>query len=189
MKKVVVRVQGISPLSQSRCLESPKIERETHDEYERRCCRERIHSTQDGDVYIPPMAFVNCMCEAAKRLSIPIPGKGKSTYTKSFDAGLMCTEPMMVGVKKDDVPIEKLFVPSDGVRGSGKRVFKYFPRIDKWGGTIEFYILDDIISREVFERVLNHASGLIGLGRFRPQNRGYYGRFRAEIVSWEENVA
>ena len=144
-----------------------------------------MHADENGIVYIPLTAIKNCVSDVAKYLSIQIPGKGKSTYTKHFEAGIYVSNHLSLGIKKDDVPGEWVFVPSDGKRGGGKRVDKCFPRIEKWGGVVEFVILDDTITRDVFEQHVQEAGRFIGLGRFRPRNNGYYGRFMAEVISWE----
>jgi len=130
------------------------------------------------------MAFKNCVSEVAKYLSVQIKGKGKSTYTKHFEAGLLVMDPLVLPIKRDDVEGEWLFVPSDGKRGSGKRVDRCFPLIREWSGDVTFYVLDDIITPEVFEEHLRQAGNFIGIGRFRPRNNGYYGRFKVKKVVW-----
>jgi hypothetical protein len=147
---------------------------------------ERLHTDQDGMVFIPPMAFKNCLSEAAKYLSKQVPGKGKSTYTRFFEAGVLVLEPSPLGVHKDDVAGEKLFLPSDGKRGGGKRVEKWYPRIDDWEVSVEYHILDDTITEEVFREHIEEAGKFIGIGRFRPRNNGYYGRFEVIDVKWTE---
>lgn len=186
MKRAVIRVTGVSPYSQSRYIQVPKKEKESAADYEERTWRERMHYDDSGHVIIPPMAFKNCLAEAAKFLSVQIPGKGKATYTKHFEAGLMVTEPLRLSVKKAEVQGEWLFVPASGRRGDGKRVQKCFPVVHQWGGEVEFIIIDDTISREAFEYHAQQAGQLIGVGRFRPRNNGFYGRFKAEVVSFED---
>jgi len=100
----------------------------------------------------------------------------------------MVLEPLVLPIKVDDVKSETLFVPSDGKPGGGKRVEKTFPLISSWSGTIEYIILDDLITQDVFNRVLLASGTLIGIGRFRPRNRGYYGRFAIDSVSWKEEA-
>jgi hypothetical protein len=143
-----------------------------------------MHVNDKGEVFIPPMAFKNCLSEIAKYLSVQIPGKGKSTYTKHFEAGVMVIDPLVLPVTKDKVQGEWLFVPADGKRGSGKRVQKCFPVIHQWQGDVTYHVLDDVISPEVFEQHLKDAGSFIGIGRFRPRNNGYYGRFSVESVRW-----
>lgn len=184
MKTATVTIRGVSPYSQSKHYSTEKLAKENSKDYEARTWRDRMHATDDGSVFIPPMSFKNCLSEAAKFLSIQIPGKGKSTYTKHFEAGVLVTDALILPVKKDEVPGEWLFVPSDGVRGSGKRVEKCFPVIHQWGGEVVFHILDETVTEEVFRNVLEQAGAFIGIGRFRPRNNGFYGRFKVESISW-----
>ena len=163
----------------------PKLDKEGSADYEKRTWRNRMHTDKSGKVFIPPMAFKNCLAEAAKFLSIQIPGKGKATYTKHFEAGVLVTDALPLGVSADDVDGEWLFVPADGRRGSGKRVDKCFPVIHDWEGVIPFHILDETITEDVFREHLEEAGKFIGIGRFRPRNNGYYGRFEVESVTWE----
>lgn len=184
MKTVVANIEGVSPYSQSRHYTTEKLPKELPKDYEARTWRDRLHTTEDGEVFIPPMAFKNCIAEAAKFLSVQVPGKGKATYTKHFEAGVLVTDALRLGIKAADVPGEWLFLPSDGIRGSGKRVDKCYPIIHKWGGKVTFYVLDETITADVFKHHLEQAGAFIGIGRFRPRNNGFYGRFRVSDISW-----
>ncbi|CAJ3002457.1 Uncharacterised protein [Burkholderia pseudomallei] len=185
MKTAIATIKGVSPYSQSKHYNTEKLPKELAKDYETRTWRDRLHATDDGTVFIPPMSFKNCLSEAAKFLSLQIPGKGKATYTKHFEAGVLVTDALHLNIKKDDVPGEWLFVPADGIRGSGKRVEKCFPVIHQWSGDVTFHILDETITRDVFEHVLTQAGAFIGIGRFRPRNNGFYGRFKLESLSWQ----
>lgn len=192
MKKAIVTIEGTSTLSQSRHYsktEVPEKNKESADEYERRTWRHRMHKSKTGHVEIPPMSFPRCLLASASRMSIKVKGKGQQTYTKSFEAGVMVLEPLVLDTKWDDVQPEEFFVPADGKRGGSKRVTKLFGAIERWGGTITFIILDDTITEEVFRQVLDNAGMLVGLGRFRPERGGYYGRFRVVDFKWEDDAA
>lgn len=190
MRTVTAELESISPYSQSKHHEVAKLGRgtgtstESADDHERRTWRERCHVDAAGNVFIPPMAFKNCIAEIAKYLSVQIPGKGKSTYTKHFEAGVMVLDGVTLPVTKDTIAGEWLFVPADGRRGSGKRVSKCFPVVPQWSGTVQFIVLDDVISPEVFEQHLRDAGNFIGIGRFRPRKNGYYGRFKVNGLTW-----
>lgn len=190
MKIAKVRLTGITPYSQSKNidpLEYPKKPKETHDDAEIRLWRHRMHVNSDGLVTIPQTCFTSCIKASAKRLQLQVPGKGKTQYTKYFEAGLDAESDMVLSIKAADVPGERLLVPSDGRPGGGKRIYKMFPRIENWSGPMTFFILDDIITEPVFTQVLRSAGILVGIGRFRPENRGYYGRFRVDAVEWIED--
>lgn len=190
MKTITARLKSISPYSQSRHYDTPKLDRELPKAYEERTWRDRLHADANGNVFIPPMAFKNALAEAAKFMSIQIPGKGKSTYTKHFEAGVLCMDPVPIGVRKDEVEGEWINANSDGVRGSGKRVKRCFPHIPTgWKGTAKFLILDETITPTVLEEHLREAGSFVGIGRFRPRNGGYYGRFVVEKVQVSEHDA
>jgi len=185
-------LESLTPYSQSRFSDIPRLtnkegaEIETADDHERRTWRERLHYGSDGIIFIPPMAFKNALSEIAKFRSEQIPGKGKATYTKHFEAGVTVMDCVPLGIHKDQAEGEWLFVPADGRRGSGKRVKKCFPVVREWKATVRFYIIDDVITEPVFERHLAGAGMFIGIGRFRPRNNGFYGRFKVVKVKWLE---
>jgi len=139
-----------------------------------------MHTAESGEVFIPPMAMKHCLADVAKFLGETVPGKGKATYTKHYKAGLMVTEPMMLGVKGDEVKSERLFVPSDGKPGGGSRVWKIFPFIPAgWKTVATLIVMDPVLTADPdkIKEHLVHAGKFIGMGRFRPINGGFYGRF------------
>ncbi len=185
-----VTLKSKTPYSQSKNidpLEFPKKPKETHDAAEERLWRNRMHVDTKGYVVIPQTAFENAIREAAKRLAISVPGKGKTLYSKYFEAGIQIPEGITLPLKAEEVPGERLFVPSDGRAGGGKRVYKRFPRIDEWEGELTIFVFDDLIPESVFRKVLESSGSLVGIGRFRPQSRGFYGRYTVESFSWIED--
>lgn len=184
MKTAIAKLQSVSPYSQSRHYTTEKLPKESARDYEARTWKDRAHVTQDGFIYVPPMAFKNCLSEIAKYLSVQIPGKGKATFTKHIEAGVLVTDPLVLPITKDELQGEWLFVPADGKRGGGKRVEKCFPVIQSWSGEVTFHVLDETITRDVFKHHLEQAGAFIGIGRFRPRNNGYYGRFRVDSMEW-----
>lgn len=186
MKVATCTLKSLSPYSQSRYHETPKLNKELPDAYRDRTWREHLHYNKEGQVFIPPMTWKNCLAEIAKFLSVQVPGKGKATYTKHFEAGILVMDEAYIGLHKDDAECESLFLPSDGVRGSGKRVVKTYPIIREWECKVPIYIPDDLITEEVFKYHLQQAGTFIGIGRFRPRNNGFYGRFQLVDMDWSE---
>ena len=186
MKTAVVTLRSAGPYSQSKHYVLDKIDngRESAADFEKRTWRERLHRNEDGNVIIPPMQFVKSIQAAAAFLKERIKGKGQSTWTKHFERGITCTEPLVLPVKYTDVPPLWLFLPSDGMPGSGKRVDKCFGVIKEWKGDVTFFILDEEITQDVFTRHLEAAGKFVGIGFFRPERRGYWGRFEVVKVKW-----
>ena len=185
MKKVIATLKSCSPYGQSRGYVEPKLDKESSADYEKRTWRLRMHTDKDGNVYIPLMAFKNCLAEAAKYLGIQIPGKGKSTYTKHFEAGIMVGDHVPLAVKSGDVEGQWLFVPADGKRGGDKRVWKCFPVFQSWEASVTFYVLDETITEDVFKQHLTEAGKFIGIGFFRPRRNGFFGRFEVVDIQWD----
>ena len=189
---------GITPYSQSRAIVTAKEDKETHDEFEKRCWRDRLHVNDDGYMIIPPMALKNAVTAGGLFLGRKIKGKGMATYTKHFEAGFMVVDPIITPYKAAEGKItepgtasdpkiingEWLFLNADGKRGGGSRVWKCYPRILAWSGVAEFHILDPILHEAIFTEALEATGKFIGIGRFRPQKAGMYGRFRIDSVEW-----
>jgi hypothetical protein len=186
MKTAQIKLTGMSEIAFGRNHGTDKLEKESNDAYELRTWKEKCHFNDKGNVIITAFAIKNMLSESAKFLGIQIPGKGKSTYTKHFEAGIIILEPIVLNASRDEgiVPI-KLFVPSDGIRGSSKRVFKYFPTVPNWEGLATITIIDETITKDVLVKHVQQAGQFIGLGSLRPRNNGVLGRFHAEVVSFE----
>jgi len=161
-------------------------EGESHEDYEKRTWRERCHVDKDGFVFIPPMAFKKSLDSAAKYAKKKIKGQGQATWTKKFESGVVVEEGLTLPVKKDDIPGHWQPVPPNGVAGDGKRVLKCFPNVPEWEGDVTFYILEDQITESIFTEMLGVSGKFIGVGCWRPERRGMWGRFTVEKVKWEE---
>jgi len=186
MKVATVHLEGSSPYSQSKPHQTDKLKDESADNYEKRTWREKAHANGDGKLFIPPMALKNCLAEAALFKSMKKAGKGQATWTKHFLAGILVTDPILLPLTKESVPGEWVYCNADGKKGSGTRVFRCFPLIHKWEGNAIFQVLDDEITEDIFRYMLTEAGKFIGIGRFRPRNGGFYGRFGIGKFSWEE---
>ena len=79
-------------------------------------------------------------------------------------------------------------MPSDGKRGGGSRVWKCFPIVHEWSATVIYQIADDMINEDIFRKTITDAGKFIGVGRFRPQSRGFYGRFQVDKIKWSNGA-
>jgi hypothetical protein len=189
MKVYTVKLQGTTPMLFGRQYVVPKLSKESAAEYEERTWQERLHKDEAGNVVLSPLSIKNCLRDAAKYLSEPIQGKGKSTYTKHFKSGVMVFEQTLLKdskgqpIKAEAVEPLWLNVPSDGMTGGTKRVPKAFPQIKEWQGTVDISVLDDMISKDVLLRHLTEAGNFIGLGAMRVANGGISGRFKVVSIT------
>lgn len=202
-KQAIVTLKSAAVYHQSQQIFADKLPKETHPDFEDRTWRDRCHADAEGNCYIPSCQFRNCLTDAAKFLARPIPGDARKTWSKHFAAGIVMPKEVGIylGVKKDvagakvSSPLgtqgvmlgKKISVPSDGRAGGGKRVVKTFPMFIEWEGEIEFWIYDDAITEDAFRSHLIEAGRLIGVGAFRPINRGWCGRFEVVNCKWNND--
>lgn len=182
-----IEIAGVSDFMFGKKGSSKKGTNETHDQFEERTWQEQIHQV-DGRCFIQPFAFKNALESAARWLSMSIPGEGKKTYTKRFASGILIVERMFLlkpdgaAVALADVEPVRIFAPSDGKRGSGKRVWRIFPTVRRWQTTAIVHVLDDKITDEVLSAHVTAAGQFIGLGSMRVENGGINGRFSVEAI-------
>lgn len=192
MKKCTATLKGIAPMSFSKAVASPRNQGEEFTAYEERTWREKAHVTDEGLLFVPPMAMKNIIANAAQYLSEQVPGKGKATYTKHFLSGTMVMDPLMFdpAIKLADVKPERLFLPSDCKRGGGSRVWKMFPTIPEgWILRTIIYVMDPTLETDdcrIVHRYLSHGGQFIGFLRFRRRNGGYYGGYVVENFAVED---
>jgi hypothetical protein len=91
-------------------------------------------------------------------------------------------------IKVDECECEGFLANSDGVRGSGKRVYRRFPIVRSWSGKLVFLLWDDQMPEQIFVDTLKDAGLLIGVGRRRPENKGFFGRFVLNSYEWLDRV-
>jgi hypothetical protein len=154
---------------------------ETHEQLEERTWQQKVRQSESGQVYIPPFALKNALEAAGSRLGMKL--TGKATYTKLFRQGIMINDDILLS-SRDGKPITiadvkpmPMFVPSDGKRGSGKRVMRIFPQLQSWKATVEITCFDQRLTKEVVQAHLEEAGKFIGFGSMRVENGGVAGRF------------
>ena len=190
IRTFVAHLESVSPLSFSRHyseLEVPKLNKESPGDYEKRTWKNRLHVNKESECFIPRSMLQKAIISTAAFLSIK--KKGQATWTKNFERSLIITDDILLGIHRDDVQGEALFVPSDGKIGGAKRVEKIFPVIPTWNGIARIQCIDDSLPEDIFAQVLIEAGRFNGLGRFRPQLRGFYGRFNVAKLYVEDGSA
>lgn len=185
-----ITLSSITPLSQSRQHDEPKMDGERPDDYDKRTWRSKLNTAiRDGKptVVIPAHGLHQAIAAAAKYSKRQIPGQGKATWTAKFTAGITLLEDPALGVDPATVDAVTISANADGIRGSGKRVPRKFPVIPQWSATFDVVVLDPIITEDVFREMLEMAGMFIGIGRFRPEKGGTNGRFRIDAIDWKDN--
>ena len=167
----------------------PKQAKETHDSYEKRTWRERCHANSDGHLFVPARAFKKLLENTARYRGDKIKGQGQKTWTAKFRAGVSVEGDMVLKphILKDEVNGMWKSVPSNGQPGGATRVKRCFPIVDPGvGGEIRILLLDPFVQKEVVEEYLRFGGTVNGLGVWRPQNGGSFGRFTVDEITWDE---
>lgn len=189
IRTLIAKIEGVSPYSQSKAHDTPFLEKESHDDYDRRTWRQKAHTDKAGNIVIPAMSFKWAIAEAGRRLGLKVPGKRGQTYSKLILSGIIVTDNASTGIHITSAREEVVYANADGIRGSGRRVFRRFPLIDSgWTTSIEIHVIDDELPESVVEKCLAEAGNLIGLGRFRPERGGYLGRFDVLKTEWHQQT-
>lgn len=201
MRIATVTLASASYYSQSNYIRTPRGPKQKADDHERQCWRERAHVVEEGKLkgrmLIPAQQLKNALTNAAKFLSIKVKGKGNATYSKHFAAGIMVEDDVVLPIVAADMKPqsepgaagepafgEERMCSADGRPGGSKKVAKIFPLVREWSGVVRFIVVDDTIDDETFAYHLEQAGKMIGIGRWRPEKNGRYGRFAVQKIEW-----
>jgi len=161
--KIDVSIEGVAPgLLMNRFAESsaeqPNVE-------------ETAYKNQEGKLYQPAEHILRAMTIAAS--SFRVEGRRRANYAKSFGSGLVVIEPPEIVHKNQSWVVDTRPVKTKGK----KRTARHRVCLPNWG--LDFTILaGDGVSSDVVKSVLEYAGSHVGIGDFRPQRKGPFGRFK-----------
>jgi hypothetical protein len=70
------------------------------------------------------------------------------------------------------------------IPSTGGRIQRHRPIFHEWGLTFSVTLDTDEMSRNLFREIVDAAGNKIGLGDFRPETKGPFGRFK--VKNWKE---
>lgn len=191
MKTLDYAIRGLTRISFSRKHDAPFITtklggtKESHAQREQRTWRLKLHTTGDGQVCIPPMAIKQALVAAAKYN--PVKKSGLATWTKAIESSVQAIDYLPIKDQvASQVKSEIVSCDSNGRKGgAGKRVDRIFPVVEPgWEATGRLIVLDDKIPEEVVEQYLGEAGVFVGIGRWRAEKGGLYGRYEVVSKKW-----
>lgn len=104
-------------------------------------------------------------------------GKGKSSLQKPAAACLLVTpEKIDLGTKDFSIDSRPVVIKKD-------RVLRHRPRLDEWRLSFEIEFDDDLLSETEVRQCVDDTGSRVGIGDFRPERKGPFGRFI--VVNWE----
>jgi hypothetical protein len=187
MKSIQVEIRGITPLLIHKFSEDAEAAKKTRrvevsDRDPRTEARKVAYVASDGSFFFNAFAIPNSMGNAG--------GAHKATGTRK---SLRFVVPSAVRMDSDavtilngkgnakDFEVDARPVTIPATKG---RVMRYRPRFNEWGARFVMHVDDELLSLEMAHQLLSEAGQSIGIGDFRPEKRGPFGRFR--VVTWKE---
>jgi hypothetical protein len=138
----------------------------------------KAYSDADGKLYQPAVMIHRAMIRAAS--SYKMPGGGRKAITPLI-AGAIAFEPEAIPHLNQNWVVDSRTVVVPATKG---RINRHRPRLDKWELRFEMKLMDDRLQPGMVQRILEDAGRLVGIGDYRPEKTGPYGRFRvAEFKS------
>ncbi|MBL7006360.1 MAG: hypothetical protein ISR78_04685 [Spirochaetia bacterium] len=181
-KKLTVKIRGVSPLIMHKWSEKAKRAmldkqqkktvkkelRDPKDEFER-----SVYKFSDGRLGFPADAFKKAMIRGAKQLGLVM----TDSRGAFFIIGEYCNED-----QRDLVPIAgELSMREDMVRLNGATSdLRYRGQVSDWTADIEILYSPIATSPDYLKDMLKIAGFGVGIGEWRPDKDGIFGRF--EII-------
>ena len=165
-----VQIKGVSPLLQNKFKggepdTSTKKKTATTKENN---VEDSLYSHPNGETYHPSEAIRQALIEAGKAFK-----KGKSNLSKTF-ASFAMVNPEAIPLKEKWV-VDRRAVVIPSTKG---RVMRNRAKFEEWTLKFDVTILDsDEINEKTLHDALDYAGHYIGIGDYRPQKKGMYGRF------------
>lgn len=140
----------------------------------------KLYTDEEGKAGIPQPNLFRCILDAGKYFKA---GKSKITTQKSS------LIPACLSIDELFIPIqhkEPWTVDTRPVRipSTGGRILCHRPCFNDWSMTFTCEIDTDIISAKLFRELVDAAGKRIGLGDFRPDCKGPFGKF--VVTRWNE---
>lgn len=148
--------------------------------------KERIYRGDDGRMGVPTMNLVAALNHAGRRVKI---GKSAIATAETSTLFSFCEFPTdfiaFDGVDEHGnlpwVVDKRRGVMKNGASKVAVCIVR--PKFPSWGFTLELTLDENICSQDTLRKLFEEAGTNAGLGDFRPQKKGPFGRFK--VAEWE----
>jgi len=133
---------------------------------------------EEGHYCIPSMGFRASFLNGLKNKKV-----GRSSAISVFQAAVFNIDELCVLIDPEtDQPLEEYRIDTRRAVVQRQGVMRSRPRFEKWGCYLFLQIDEDIVSPEMVEENLNISGQIVGVGDFRIEKRGIFGKYRAELI-------
>lgn len=189
MKTFMVQIEGVSSLLQNRFSETQQADSPTRANTAKERPLPRDQATKaaylhdDGRCYMPGAAFARLLREAGGGHKVT--GTRKSVKYVVPSATLILDDSVDIckldGTVYKDFEVDSRPVVIPSTKG---RVMRHRPRWDSWRVKFSVQVDEDVLSPKLVHQLIEEGGRKIGVGDFRPEKGGPFGRFA--VVSWDE---
>ena len=179
MKKIEVELEGISPLLVNRFLDkqiSEKAKKHSAESMDSPVS-EKLYLLNNKP-YLPARYFEASLIEAGKQFKIA--GKNRATYSKYLGATIRI-DPEAILLAPNKYEVYSIAGVNPMTKG---RIMIHRPRFEKWGCKFVIVCEEDNIEVDTVQRILEFAGRFVGVGDWRPDKKGRFGKYR--IVQFKE---
>jgi hypothetical protein len=177
---ITFHIVGMSPLLQNNPLNfiggdeqaSLAAKKKYNDEEEARL---RLYITKDGHYYHPSISFLRSMAKAVSGLKY-----GKVSAPMLIRGSVFVAHPQTILLDLDGNPAKDYLLDKQPVVVSHARIARVRPMWPEWQCDLSLEVDVARITEDQVRAALELAGRIIGVGDFRPEKGGPYGRFRVE---------
>jgi len=176
---IQITIQGVSPLLMNKFTEQQQNKGPVGDKgTPRQQAEKKAYADDKGNLYIPGPNVFAAIISAGRFHKA---GKSKVTTNKSslVPAGITLHEIVLpLNTKHFEVDSRSVVIPS-----TGGRLMAHRPRLDSWSLTFTVELDADMFSADFVRRLVDDAGKKVGLGDYRPERKGPFGRF--VVTKWK----
>lgn len=185
--KYKVEIQGKTPYMQHR-MDDVKLSEweknrkgiiERPDVATKDAIRAEYHCYRNKNCYIPAEHIRGSLINAGAFVKAKVGNAKKSM--KNIVAAMFFVSPEHIKMPDYDA-IDKRSAVNRNIKA---RVITIRPKWTNWKAEFTLTVDNDTITKETVAEILNYAGNYVGIGSYRPQNNGMFGRFEVKKIELE----
>lgn len=183
IERIKVTVEGISPLLQNQLTDETQLQIESSSKTSMKTKKKQMtpreaaesvcYRDNKGEMYQPSTQMFAACINAGKYHKI-----GRKQLDRHV-AACFTIEEQLLYHGTNDFEVDSRWVRNPFTKGVQ---IKHRPRFDQWKLTFHLLLDDEIIDVDTAYSIVQDAGRRVGIGDFRPQCRGPFGKF--VIVEW-----
>lgn len=140
------------------------------------------YRTDGGQLYIKPEAFQGSIISSRGGASGVKFGKATAGAMVSAGVDFLVEEQCPLFHPKTEAPIRSYRIDERPVVVQKARVLRARPAIDEWACNLTVEIDERYMTILMLESLLNASGKMAGVGDYRPQRKGRFGKYHAAVI-------